>query len=127
MLYSSFNFSEYFKIFIRKSWEMNEEMISVKTHTIEQKTPMSGSLGSFVKVQVPAVTCMKVTGTAPQGQSIMLSWKPRVLRTLSVLFHDIYTSIHIHVCTCAHTKTHISLTFTKRVLWARQSPTSLPV
>ena len=58
---------------------MNEEMILVKTHTIEQRTPMSGSLGSFVKVQVPGVTCMKVTGTSPQGQSIMLSWKPRVL------------------------------------------------
>lgn len=103
MLYSSFNFSEYFKIFLRKSWEMNEEMISVKTHTIEQRTPKSGSLGSFVKVQVPGVTCMKVTGTSPQGQSIMLSWKPRVLRTLSVLFQYIYTSIHVHMCAYVHT------------------------
>lgn len=111
-LYSSFKLSESFKIFIRKSWGINKEMmIPAKNSCNRAEVPNtscpSGPLGSFVKIQVPGVTCMRATGKARQGQSVKLSWKHRALKTVNSFSHYIHTCMHIHTCTCAHIDTHI--------------------
>lgn len=96
---------------LRKSWEINRRGIPAEEGSSCDRAEVSNSgagrspQGRRKDPGAGGSLCEKAAGKRRQGQRMKPSGKHRILKTKS-LPHHTHTCKHIHVCTCALTRTH---------------------